>query len=105
MIDADEIKGIIATYERHGWILRRVLLSERLKDRLGAAQFGGVPVVDSKIDAAWFSRPPKPGGVAWEIRYFGGTPFALLEHIDEDDPEFETALHSVESRLRESIRR
>jgi hypothetical protein len=101
-----EIGEIVATYQKHGWLLRRVLLSAALKESLGGepdALFGGVPVIDAMIDAAWFSRPPRAGAIAWEIRYLGDVPFALLENIDEDDPGFENALKAVESRLFDTI--
>jgi len=60
---------------------------------------GGVSVADAEIDAAWFSRPPTPGGVPWEIRYLGNLPFALVENIDENSPDFEARLRAVERRL------
>lgn len=106
MIASDNIREIIATYAKHGWNLRRVLLSARLSERLGDDKnglFGEAPVLASDIDAAWFSRPPKPGGVAWEIRYLGEPAFALLEKADEDDAEFETILADVQSRLHDAI--
>ncbi len=106
MIASDNIREIIATYAKHGWNLRRVLLSARLSEKLGADQerlFGDIPVHGSAIDAAWFSRPPKPGGVAWEIRYLGEPAFALLEKADEDDAEFESVLAGVESRLSDAL--
>lgn len=62
-----------------------------------------VPIIDSEIDAAWFSRPPKPGGVAWELRYLGVTPFALVEQADEDSDDFEAMLASVERRLQSVV--
>ena len=108
MIDAENIDEIIALYEKHGWVLRRVLLSAVLKARDGSGilQFvDGVQVMDADIDAAWFSRPPKPGGVAWEIRHLSESPYALVENIDEFSPEFEAALRSVETRLRETTRK
>ncbi len=79
--------------------------SPGLKDELSddMAHLPGVDVLDSMIDAAWFSRPPTGGGVAWEIRYLGGTPFAFVEHLDEDDPEFERSLRRVEARLCEML--
>jgi hypothetical protein len=106
MIDAGSIRELIETYKKHGWILRRVLLSATAGKALGDRKielFGDVPVKDCDIDAAWFSRPPKPGGVSWEIRYLGDIPYALLETADEDDPRFESILSVVESHLRESI--
>jgi len=106
MIDLDSISDTIAIYEKYGWILRRLLFSPEIKVKMGNGQgsrFGDVAVMDSGIDAAWFSRPPQRGGIAWELRYLGDPPFALLENIDEADPEFENLLRSVEARLRESI--
>ncbi|MEO7539989.1 MAG: hypothetical protein ABIV21_08165 [Pyrinomonadaceae bacterium] len=102
MIDPDSIAEIIATYTKHGWILRRVLLSGEARAVLGASidrLFRNIPVTDSAIDAAWFSRQPTGSSVAWEIRYFGSMPFALLENIDESDPGFEGQLRAVEARL------
>lgn len=104
MIDQAAIAEIVATYRKHGWVLRRVLLSADLKRRLGESideLFGEVAVSDSDIDAAWFSRPPKEG-VAWEIRHLSETPYALLETLDENGPDFELELQEVESRLREN---
>ena len=105
MIDATEIGEIIAVYRKHGWILRRVLLSTSSRERLGdgiSTLIGGVRVIACEIDAAWFSRSPKSGGVAWEIRHLSETPYALLEYIDENSAEFEDRLRAVESRLRET---
>ena|SRR6266567_2643052 len=102
MIEADAIGEIIKTYQKHGWILRRVLLSAELKKGLGKhiePLFSGVKVIDSSIDAAWFSRPPRGGGVAWEARHLGNFPLALLEKADEKDPAFEKSLQDVEARL------
>lgn len=106
MISANEIDEIIAVYLKHGWILRRILLSASLKTRIEdhlSHLIDGVKVMDSDIDAAWFSRPPKPGGIAWEIRHLSETPYALVEKLDEDSIDFEAMLRAVESRLRETV--
>ena len=106
MIDAKNIAEIILAYQKYGWVLRRVLLTAALRKKLSAdtsQMFDGVQVKDADIDAAWFSRPPKEDGVAWEIRHLSESPYALLENIDEDADGFEAALSSVESRLRESV--
>jgi hypothetical protein len=106
MIDASAIAEIIATYQKYGWILRRVLLSPTLVKALGRDKdtlFGAATITDSIIDAAWFSRPPQNGNAAWEIRYLGETPYALLEKADENDPEFENILRGVEERLRDYV--
>lgn len=97
MLRPDLILEIIATYEKHGWVLRRVLFCD------GGCEGVDVETIKSDIDAAWFSRPPKSGPVAWEIRYLGEPPFSLVEHIDESEPDFEAQLKTVESKLKEKI--
>jgi len=103
MIETTELRDLIATYAKHGWLLRRVLLSAGSREKLDDAGFDAGLIMDSGIDAAWFSRPPKPGGVPWEIRYLGGSPFALVENIDEDAGDLENQLAGVESRLRAAV--
>lgn len=103
MIEPATLREIIATYAKHGWLLRRVLLSAGSRPKLDEADAEEYTIIDSETDAAWFSRPPKPGGVAWELRHLGGSPFALLENIDEFADNFETALTEVETRLRSAV--
>jgi hypothetical protein len=102
MTSPDAVREIIATYVKHGWVLRRVLLSEASK-AASADLFADTEFRASPLDAAWFSRPPQPGETAWELRYLGDIPFALLEHVDENSPEFEAALAAVEARMAETI--
>lgn len=97
----DVIAEIIATYEKHGWLLRRVLLSESQSARV--TERVDVATIASDIDAAWFSRLPNTGAIAWEIRYLDDPAFSLVEHLDENEPDFEAALEAVEQRLREKI--
>ena len=105
MIDVKALSEIIAVYEKHGWMLRRIL--ERGPDKHRPAgeleKVFKVPMLPSSIDAAWFSRPPAGGPVAWEIRYLGERPFALLESLDENDPNFEESLAEIEGRLQTSV--
>lgn len=106
MIDLETTGKIIATYAKHGWLLRRVLLSADSRKAMDAADtspFRDVQITDSLLDAAWFSRPPRDGGVAWELRYLGSTPFALVENADENSDDFEDVLSDVEERLRQAI--
>lgn len=106
MIEPRELDEIVAVYQKYGWVLRRVLLSPELKNRLktiGSDVLDSAVVTDSDIDAAWFSRPPKKGGIAWEIRHLSSVPYALLENVDEDDEGFEVVLAAVEERLRGAI--
>ncbi len=90
MINAGQIREIVRQYEKHGWILRRVLLSPVTLGSLGdapASLFGDAPVATADVDAAWFSRPSKGDGEAWELRRLSGSPFALVEIFDADDDE------------------
>lgn len=115
MISVEQILEIIAQYRKHGWILRRVLLSDELRVRaynelvtLSSKQDGGAPVefVSANVEAAWFSRASKTGE-AWELRHLSATPFALFEVFDEDDQEEarEEARKEMETRLKASVGR
>ena len=98
MINAGQIGEILSLYKKHGWNLRRVLLSETLKKRLANASeelFGAAEIVSSDIDAAWFSRASRKTHEAWELRHLSETPFALFEAFDGE----------VEETEREEIRR
>lgn len=108
MLDKDAITEILETYKKYGWVLRRLILTEASKTALGddvKELAGGVPVVTSDIDAAWFSRQPKAGPNAWEVRHLSSNPYALLEQIDENSSDLEETLSSVETRLRAAVRR
>ena len=102
MIDPESVREIVRMYEKHGWVTRRFLFTKELAGAIGP-QAEGIPIHPSDIDAAWFSRPPKAGGVPWELRYLGEPPFALLENIDEDSGDFEDSLKAVERRLKDAI--
>ena len=99
MIDIANADGIISTYTKYGWQLRRIVTSDPSHE----LDKYGVPVYPSDIDAAWFSRPPAASGVPWEVRYLGEVPFSLIENLDESDEAFEEQLSGVEDRLRERI--
>lgn len=93
----------VSTYRKYGWYLRRVLLTISSRKALADNIDRIARVTDSDIDAAWFSRPPIDGPVAWELRYLGETHYALVEHLDENDPDFESRLAAVEQRLRAAL--
>lgn len=106
MIDSGSIKEIVALYAKHGWTLRRVLLSERLQENLStdvADIFGDVVVARSELDAVWFSRTSRPDCTAWEIRHLSENPFALVEVIDNDTDaeEAEQMFRKVEAKMLE----
>jgi hypothetical protein len=89
MITLELATEIIKQYTKHGWTLRRVLLSAATGEsflKSNKSVFGDAPVTASDIDAAWFSRP-SAGGEAWELRRLSTAPFALLEVFDGDDEE------------------
>lgn len=105
MIDKNQIQDIIGLYAKHGWKLRRVLLSDALKKNLGAAAgttFEGAEVRDSDIDAAWFARSSRPGDETWELRRLSSDAFAVCEVFSEEDDEVtrEEAMFEMEERLR-----
>lgn len=90
MNQRDRILEILATYQKHGWQLRRVLLVPETratvvnKDEL---TFEGAKVEDANLDALWFSRPSHSRREAWELRLISETPYALFEMFEADEPE------------------
>jgi len=108
MNDPETITEILGLYKKHGWVLRRVLLSRpagAAAPDVPADQFSGAEVRDADIDALWFSRPARDGNVAWELRALTPTPFALLELIPEKagDAEQQRVFAEVENRMREML--
>jgi hypothetical protein len=105
MIAAEEIKAVIELYTKHGWKLRRVLLTGSLGESTPDL-FGKIPVEPSKHDGLWFSRRSKPDCEAWELRRLSGSPFALVEVIDDgiDEAERDALLRDVENRMFEDPR-
>jgi hypothetical protein len=104
MIKAGQIAEILSLYKKHGWILRRVLLSDALKNSLPDSLdslFGAAEIRSSEIDAVWFSRTPSADQETWELRRLSETPYALIEFFDADDEEEirEETLREVESKL------
>jgi len=101
MIGEQQINEIFAQYKKHGWNLRRVLLSAETSEKMPASMFNQTKVVSSKIDAAWFSRASTEGREAWELRSLSTTPFAFVEVFEADDEEAarEEARREMETRL------
>ena len=105
MIDQRRTEEILAQYKKHGWNLRRVLLSAPVQEKLLASLFGGVKIISSELDAVWFSRASSEGREAWELRSLSTAPFALVEIFEEDDEEDvrEEARSEMEARLIEQL--
>ena len=92
MINAEQIAEILALYRKHGWTLRRVLLSGGAKSDLTDSLkglFGEVEIVTSGLNALWFSRASKKDREAWELRHLSKAPFALVETFDKETAEVE----------------
>lgn len=112
MISAGQIREILSLYRKHGWTLRRVLLTEKLKNSLNDSienLFGAAAeIVAAEIDAAWFSRDSAASGVdrqAWEIRHLSETPYALVEvfHAEDDEEVREETRHEIQERLKDKF--
>jgi hypothetical protein len=106
MTDAAAIKETLSLYKKHGWILRRILITPELQGKLASEHrevFNGVEERLSDINAAWFSRLGGDGRETWELRLLGSTPFALLDVLDQDldQTEREKALKRIEAKMRE----
>ena len=101
MIDPINVDEIIAQYTKHGWILRRALLSAG--GRKALVGLGSIEIVESDLDALWFSRRSKTESEAWELRRLTGSPFALVAVIPTDASEEDVAstLDQVVEEMRE----
>jgi hypothetical protein len=104
MINAEQINGILSLYKKHGWNLRRVLLCVKTKENLSnelTNLFADAEITESKVDAAWFSRPAADENEAWELRHLSDNPYALVEVFDKEDEEEvrEEARAEIETRL------
>jgi len=103
-MDATElISEIIATYQRHGWELRRVLLRPETRTALAAEPFGQAAICESDFDALWFARSSRAGREAWELRLIAELRYALFEafEADESEADREEVRLEMENRMRE----
>jgi hypothetical protein len=110
MTTSAQIKEVVALYVKYGWKLRRVLLSSATADLLASEAselFGDAELRQSLFDALWFSRRSRMASESWELRRLTGTPFALVEVIDDGTPddEIENTLAETESRMAETLTR
>jgi hypothetical protein len=88
---------VVDQYAKHGWQLRRALLSNEIANSfLAQPAFAEVKIVavNSGNEALWFSRRSLPDREAWELRRLSGSPFALVAILEDsfDNDERETVL-------------
>jgi hypothetical protein len=104
-----ELAGeIVATYQKHNWTLRRVLLRPETRAQITADEaqiFGGARIDEASIDALWFSRPSYEKREAWELRLLTETQYALFQTFEKDEPEEarEEIRREMETRLLEYV--
>jgi len=102
MTDPATVGEIIKQYEKHGWTLRRALLSDESRPAL-TEMLGDIRIMTSELEALWFSRRSKPEAESWELRRLSGAPFALVAVIPSSTSEedVESALAQVAEDMRE----
>jgi hypothetical protein len=101
-------KEIIATYRRHGWELRRVLIKPASRKDLkeeAAEIFSEAALIEAEFDALWFARPSAAGREAWELRLVAEQPYALFAafEADESEEDREEARLEMEHQMRDQI--
>lgn len=108
MASLELFKEIIATYQRHGWELKRVLIKpETQNDLTEPALFKEARLIEAEFDAVWFARPSPDGREAWELRLLAENPYALFAafEADETEEEREEARLEMEHQMREQAGR
>ena len=101
MIDIATVGEIIRQYEKHGWTLRRALLSDETRNTI-ASSLGEIEISSSDLEALWFSRRAKPESESWELRRLSGSPFALVAVVptSASGEEVESTLVQVVDNMR-----
>ena len=97
---------LVATYRKHGWELRGLLLQPATRAELDveeADRLKSVSVRETSFDAIWFSRPSHNKREAWELRLLAQTPYALFETFEQDETEEERqdVKQEMEARMRD----
>jgi len=108
MKSVDLFMELAATYRKHGWELRSVLLQPATLAVLQKAQLlDKVAVKEASVDALWFSRPSHNDREAWELRLLAQTQYALFEtfEADETEEERDDLRLEMEAQLREYFSR
>ena len=104
------LQDILTIYHRHGWELRRALITPeaflRLDDETKAL-FGEAKLIETALEALWFARPSHQGREAWELRLLSEQPYALFEAFEADQVEEqrEDTRREMEERMRKHAAR
>ncbi|HYV24969.1 MAG TPA: hypothetical protein VE969_06995 [Pyrinomonadaceae bacterium] len=103
MAIGDLAKQIIALYERHGWTLKRALLTSETRAAIDDNLFDNAAIADSDFDALWFARPSYAERDAWELRLLAEQQYSLFEafEADESEEDRDEARLEMENRMRE----
>ena len=101
MNQVERIGEIVATYQKHGWRLERLLLTPETSAELAGELTEGAVVREAAVDALWFARASHAERVAWELRLVAETPYALFEtfEADETEEDREEVRREMEARL------
>ena|SRR5215813_2356078 len=110
MRKADLLVELIATYRKHGWQLKRVLLQPDSRAELTGNELdllGQTPIGEAEVDGLWFSRPSHQNREAWELRLLAETQYALFETFESEETEEERdeMRREMEARLRDYVRK
>jgi len=115
MEQLERFRAALETYRKHGWQLRRVLMSPATLAALhsaqgsnevtAATQFENIVVQPAPFDAMWLARAAQGGREAWELRLVAEPPYALFELFEPDELEEdrEDVRREMEARLKEMM--
>lgn len=108
MKSANIFLELVATYRKHGWELRSVLLQPATIAEFHSEEaelLNKLPVREAGFDALWFSRPSHDNREAWELRLLAQTQYALFEtfEADETEEERDDVKREMEARLRDYV--
>ncbi|MDQ3473154.1 MAG: hypothetical protein M3447_05400 [Acidobacteriota bacterium] len=103
----DLIKEILATYEKHGWRLRKAIFRPQTRAELTDESWAGDASLEAgELDALWFSRGSQQNREAWELRLISATQYALFEVFEAEEPEAarEEVRREMEERMKEKTK-
>ena len=108
MKKADLFTELVATYAKHGWQLKSVLMKPSTRVEIvsnDTALLDSIRIEEGSVDALWFSRPSHENREAWELRLMAETQYALFEtfEADETEEQRDEARREMEARLREYV--